>query len=646
MAFPPSFLDELRARLPLAEVIGRRVRLQRRGREHTGLCPFHNEKSPSFTVNEDKGFFHCFGCGAHGDVIGYVMRSESLAFREAVERLAQEAGLSLPTESPADRARAARAATLTEALEAAAQWFADSLAGPGGRAARDYLARRGLDEEAARRFRLGYAPAGRTRLKEALAARLGEPLLVAAGLLIQPEDGRGAYDRFRDRVIFPILDARGRVIAFGGRTLGDGEPKYLNSPETEVFHKGSVLYGLAWAARAARAADEVVVAEGYMDVIALHRAGIETAVAPLGTALTEGQLALLWRLAREPILCFDGDAAGARAALRAGERALPLLRPDHSLRFALLPPGEDPDSLLARGGAAAMRAVLAAARPLITLLWEHETVGRSFETPERQAGLRHRLGEIAARVGDAAVRAAYQRQFAELADRLFGGARRATGWTGAGRMGAGWAGRGGAGRGPWRPGRAGGNGSGAPRPGGAGEAAEGLGAVRDGRGEMERVILAIALRHGHRFPDLAEELGRFPFSDPALARLRDDLLGQLVQERLDAEEMARHLTALGHQAALRQVLERGISQRFGFAGPDASEEDAWFGWRDMYLEFQLDELAVEIDRATAELAADMTDPKFAHLQRLNEQRDALAVERATLESEQHARRRHDSAGRI
>jgi DNA primase len=362
MTIPPAFLDEIRARVPLAEVIGRRVRLKKRGREHEGLCPFHNEKTPSFTVSEQKGFFHCFGCGAHGDVLGFVMRSEGLSFPEAVEKLAAEAGLSVPQSSPEERARQRRSADLLEVLEQATQWFEQQLAGAEGSAARAYLEQRGVSPATTAAFRLGFALDRRGALRKAMNAKgIGDSQQVEAGLLKLPEDGGAPRDYFFDRVIFPIADRRGRIIAFGGRALGESKAKYLNSPETALFHKGRVLYNLARARQAAHDSGELIVTEGYMDVIALSQAGFPGAVAPLGTALTEAQIAELWRLAREPVICLDGDAAGRRAGLRAALTALPALAPDRSLRFALLPEGEDPDSLLASQGAAALRRTLDAA---------------------------------------------------------------------------------------------------------------------------------------------------------------------------------------------------------------------------------------------------------------------------------------------
>ena len=367
MAFPPGFLDELRTRHSLSDVVGRKVTLKRKpNAEYAGLCPFHHEKSPSFTVNDKKGFFYCFGCHEKGDVVGFVMKTEGLSFPEAVEKLAREVNLPVPHATPVERERAERVSTLQQVVEEAARWFQKQLRLPVGRQGLDYLRGRGLDDTTIDDFRLGFAPDSRDGLLAHLK-RENVPIdkIVEAGLAIQPEDSsREPYDRFRGRVMFPINDRRGRVIAFGGRVMGAGEPKYLNSPETPLFHKGANLYCLDRARQAATKDQPVIVAEGYMDVIALHGAGFTGAVAPLGTALTEGQLGELWKLADEPYLCFDGDNAGRRAASRAAERALPLLRAGKSLRFLSLPAGEDPDSLIRTRGADAMRRSLDLARSL------------------------------------------------------------------------------------------------------------------------------------------------------------------------------------------------------------------------------------------------------------------------------------------
>ena len=402
MNFPPQFLDEIRARVTLEGAIARRVRLQRRGRESVGLCPFHKEKTPSFTVNEDKGFFHCFGCGAHGDVIGFVMRDEGLSFPEAVERLAGDAGLALPARDPRAETREKERHSLYEVVEAACAWFEVELAGPHGVTARRYLDGRGVDEETRAHFRLGYAPDSSTALHAKLERDgVPEAMLLQAGLVVAPDDGRAPYDRFRGRVIFPICDRRGRVVAFGGRTLGDAQAKYLNSPETPLFSKGTLLYGQHLAAPAARKAGRVIAVEGYMDVIALNQAGIAEAVAPLGTALTEQQLEALWRLADDPVLCFDGDEAGKRAAERAVERALPLINAGRSLRFALLPAGQDPDTMVSddRSGRT-MVEIIDAAIPLSQQLWKATAGGRPLDTPEARSRVGKQLRDQVQRIPD------------------------------------------------------------------------------------------------------------------------------------------------------------------------------------------------------------------------------------------------------
>ena len=434
MTIPPGFLDELRARVSLGTVVGRRVKLTRAGRELKGCCPFHNEKSPSFFVNEDKAFYHCFGCGVHGDVIRFVVEQEGLSFRDAVASLAAEAGLPMPAESAASREREQVQAGLHDVTGAAAAWFSDQLAGSGGETARAYLKQRGIDSKMAQTFGLGFAPDSRSRLRAALGS-LGIDKLVETGLLIAPEaapgdgpdEGRSSpsdntakssepYDRFRGRLVFPIRDPRGRVIGFGGRILGDGQPKYLNSPDTPLFDKGRTLYNLDRAAPVARKSGRLLVVEGYMDVIGLAQAGIADAVAPLGTALTEMQLQLLWRVVPEPILCFDGDAAGQRAGLRAALRALPLLEPGHSLRFATLPAGQDPDDLVRAGGAAAMEALCAAAEPLVDRLWKSETEGGDLSTPERRAALLAALEAHAAAIAHPELKRLYR---SELRDRFY-----------------------------------------------------------------------------------------------------------------------------------------------------------------------------------------------------------------------------------
>jgi DNA primase len=398
MTLSPAWLDELRARTVLSAVIAPSVKLIRAGREWKACCPFHNEKTPSFTVNDDKGFYHCFGCGAHGDAIRFLTDQRGMPFMDAVKELAGKAGMDVPAPDPRAQEKADRQASLTDVMAEVARWYSEQLNGLAGADARDYLARREIDAATQQRFGLGLAPDSRTALKRALDA-LGEDRLIETGMLIQPEEsGKDSYDRFRGRLMFPIRDARGRVIAFGGRILGEGEPKYLNSPDTMLFDKGRTLYNLDRAGPASRTAKRLIVVEGYMDVIALDRAGIAEAVAPNGTALTEGQLERLWRLDPAPILCFDGDNAGRKAAVRAALRALPLLRPDRTLRFIELPAGQDPDDIVRSGGKEAIEALLASPEPLDARLWRHELEAEPLGTPEAWAGLKQRLADHAASI--------------------------------------------------------------------------------------------------------------------------------------------------------------------------------------------------------------------------------------------------------
>jgi DNA primase len=395
----PAWLDELRARTTLSAVISPTVKLIRAGREWKACCPFHNEKTPSFTVNDDKGFYHCFGCGAHGDAIRYLTDQRGMPFMDAVKELAAKAGMDVPAPDPKAKERADRAASLTDVMGEVAKWYAEQLQGLSGTDARDYLKQRGIDAATSQRFGLGFAPDSRSALKRALE-KLGEDKLVETGMLIKPEEG-DSYDRFRGRLMFPIRDPRGRVIGFGGRILGAGEPKYLNSPDTPLFDKGRTLYNIDRAGPASRTAKRLIVVEGYMDVIALDRAGIAEVVAPNGTAVTEAQLERMWRLDPSPILCFDGDSAGKKAAIRAALRALPHITPERTLRFVELPAGQDPDDVIKSGGREAFEALLANPEPLDSRLWRHEVEAEPLATPEAWAGLKQRLVAHASAIGHA-----------------------------------------------------------------------------------------------------------------------------------------------------------------------------------------------------------------------------------------------------
>jgi DNA primase len=427
MRFSPQFLDELRTRIAVSDVVGRRVKLKKSGSEWRGLSPFNQERTPSFFVNDQKGMWFDFSAGKNGNIFDFLMLTEGVSFPEAVERLAEQVGMALPQYSPAEAARDERRKTLVDIMELAAKFFEAALASRAGARARGYLADRGIDAAAQLRFRLGYAPAERFALKEHLGKE-GVPTedMVEAGLLVAGEDIPLPYDRFRERVMFPIADVRNRVIAFGGRALEKDAPaKYLNSPETPLFHKGATLYNIASARAAAHKGAALIAVEGYVDVIAMVQAGYDATVAPLGTALTPDQLALLWKIADEPMLCFDGDEAGRRAAYRAVDLALPLLAPGKSLKFVSLPEGNDPDDLVRAGGRDAVAEIIASARPLAHVLWTRETESGSLNTPERRAAFEARLAALINAIGDEGVRKYYRSEFGERLRTLFATGARA-----------------------------------------------------------------------------------------------------------------------------------------------------------------------------------------------------------------------------
>jgi DNA primase len=561
MRFPPQFIDELRARLPVSEVVGKRVKLRKAGREWRGLSPFNKERSPSFYVNDQKGFYYDFSSHKHGDIFTFVMETEGVAFTEAVERLASLAGVAVPKLTREAEAQEARRHTLHEVCEQAAAFFEAALAGRAGAKARGYLADRGLDSPTQLKFRIGYAPAERFALKEHLG-NLGISVedMIEAGLLVHGDDIPVPYDRFRNRVMFPIGDLAGRIVAFGGRALDkDAHAKYLNSPETPLFHKGATLYNGAAARQAAHRGAPVIAVEGYVDVIAMVTAGYPATVAPLGTALTGDQLALLWKMADEPILCFDGDAAGRRAAYRAIDLALPHIKPGKSLSFAALPDGHDPDDLVRSGGAGAIADVLAGARPLGEVLWTRETESARIDTPERRAGLEARINELTNGIADEAVRRYYRQDLRERLRNLVAPpvpARFAPNRTGPGP-----------GRGERRDGR-----GGRPPPGGfvapLGPASARLQAssiVRGSRTALpprEALILIAACNHPWLIESHAEELAELEFLNVDADLLRramletaaglDHLTPQALREALLARDcgpaLARIEGALTHFA--------------------------------------------------------------------------------------------------
>ncbi len=562
MALPPNFLDELRARTPLQALVGRSVRLTRSGRESKGCCPFHGEKTPSFYVYDDH--FHCFGCGEHGDAITFVMKSQGAGFMEAVETLAAEAGLEVPKSSPAEAEREARRASIHEVLQAAATTYQAWLFAPEGAAALNYLRQRGLNDATIKKFGLGWSGDGRSALANALSRQgIKTDQLVEAGLMKQGDFG--AVDMFFSRVMFPIQDRRGAITSFSGRIMGDGQPKYVNGPETAAFSKRRSLYGVNFAREAVRKGEVLIIVEGQMDVIALAQAGFGGAVAPLGTALTEEQLAEIWNLSPEPVICFDADNAGRKAAMRAVDLALAGLAPDRSLKFLRLPEKEDPDSLIRTRGPAAFKAQLAAAEPLSAVLFDMLAEGANRNTPEGRAALRKRLMEIVDRIADKLLAGEYR---ALLLDRFFaerrgGGplgtpAERATGYNGKRFNGA---------RQPTPPARL----------------------VRQPRAPIDpagadiergRILTAILINHPTLLHDVEEAFALIDLP-PDYERLRHAFAKYHDNhETLDSATLLTHLDESGLMDVARQVL--AMSPLPACAAPAATLAEAADGWWEMF----------------------------------------------------------------
>ena len=597
MRFSPNFLDEIRARLPVSQVVGRKVALKKKGREYAGLSPFKVEKSPSFFVNDQKGFYHCFASGEHGDIFTFVMKTEGLEFPEAVERLAAEAGIPMPKVSERSAEQEDERDRLYRLLEASSRFFEESLKTGVGSEARRYLEKRGLARETISTFRLGFAPNSRTALKQHLAAQgFSVADMATAGMEISGPDIPEPYDRFRNRVMFPITDPKGRVIAFGGRALDKDAPaKYLNSPETPLFHKGHVLFNAGPARPLAHDRGRVIAVEGYMDVVALAEAGFGESVAPLGTALTEDQLKLLWRMVPEPTLCFDGDSAGRKAAFRAIDTALPHLKPGYSIQFAFLPDGLDPDDLVRQQGKEAMSEVLSRTRPLIDMLWEREQQAQPLATPEQRAALEARLKALVAGIAEPTVRSHYDR---ELRDRLFALGRSQSssrGGQNASRSpdrtarpgvvtgsyttqarfnpGSDWRARvrtrldARPARGPW------------PLPVPQNASPE-LTALIQTVPAREALILKSVLNHPWLIEDHAEALADLPFASRALASLRDEILSlQAVTNSLDMTSLRSQLSKSGVSKVV-DLVERTITHRSDrFAEPEASATEAEAGFR-------------------------------------------------------------------
>ncbi|MBV9347151.1 MAG: DNA primase [Pseudolabrys sp.] len=617
MRFTPQFLDELKARLPVSEVVGKRVKLSKAGREWKGLSPFNKEKTASFFVNDQKQAWFDFSSGQNGSIFDFVMKTDGVTFPEAVERLAQMAGMALPKVSREDEARDARRKTLHDICELAAKFFEASLASKAGAKARGYLADRGLDAATQLKFRVGYALADRYALKEHLGS-LGIPVpdMIEAGLLIAGDDIPVPYDRFRDRVMFPIGDLRGRIIAFGGRALDKDAPaKYLNSPETPLFHKGANLYNFAPARQAVHDGAALIVVEGYVDVIAMVTSGFPAAVAPLGTALTEDQLGLLWKMADEPILCFDGDNAGLRAAYRAVDLALPRLKPGKSLRFALLPEGQDPDDLARSGGRAALEEVINSARPLAAMLWSRETEGQ-FDTPERRAALEARIREIANVIGDESVRKYYRQDLEARLAQFFAPATPTNNFGSRRQFVP---------REQWR-----GNDNRNPRrPQGARAAAspylvvsQQLAASPLHRAHAttisrrEALILQAVLNHPWLLHDHVEELGHLEFKGEA-EKLKSAIIDYVAAGHdgdTDPVTLRAELEARGLREAMERVARAITTADVWGTGPDAAPDDVLVTWQQLIaLHRQWHSLTKELKDAEYALGQDASEANYLRL---------------------------------
>ncbi|RWN26074.1 MAG: DNA primase [Mesorhizobium sp.] len=628
MRFPPAFLDEIRDRVPISSVIGQRVAWDRkktnapRG-DYWACCPFHGEKSPSFHCEDKKGRYHCFGCSVSGDHFKFLTELDGMSFPEAVEKIADMAGVPMPVRDAQEERREKERASLTDVMEMATTFFQERLQGPEGAKARAYLRDRGLTPATQQSFRLGFAPDSRNALKEHLAAK-GVPKadIEACGLVRHGDDIPVSYDWFRDRIMFPIPDSRGKIIAFGGRALQpDALAKYMNSPDTELFHKGNVLYNFARARKALAKGGTVIAVEGYMDVIALAQAGFENVVAPLGTALTENQLELLWRMAPEPMLCFDGDKAGLKAAWRAADMALPSVQAGRSARFALLPEGKDPDDLVKAEGPDAFRRVLAEARPLVDLLWMRETAGGVFDTPERRAELEKTLRELTSRIRDESLRYHYQQEMRERVLSFFGSQR-------SGRQG----------RQDWKQGQgktAAPGGQFAKGGGGRIAITESLGqsalVKRGGEGMSVREATIIVALINH--PALIDEnFAHIEFLDLAnsdLRRLHAAILDAMAHDMANDRQA---VIATIERAGCAEIWERAVGlirrMRQWPALETAALEDARDAFSQaLHLQRSARTLHKELKQAEAALATDPTDENYRHLIEIQAQfQDVQATE--------------------
>lgn len=611
MSDSSRFTQELRDRLTLSEVIGKRVRLVRAGHEYKGCCPFHREKSPSFYVNDEKQFYHCFGCGAHGDVFGFVMQHDNLSFPEAQELLAAQAGMEVPRHSHQDKEHFQKQKDLYSLCDETAKWFEAQLYDGKNRDVLNYIKERGLSDDTLNAFRIGYAPNDDQALRNHLSKQgYNDSQMIEAGVLKKStQAGRPPYAFFRDRVIFPVADGRGRVVAFGGRVLPEHmrppqrsdfkPPKYINSADTPLFHKGRTLYA-GQHARLAAKEHKLIVVEGYMDAIACHQAGFRGAVAPLGTALTEEQIALLWKMIplddKEPVLCFDGDEAGYRAALRAAERVMPLLKPHYSVRIAFLPAGEDPDTYIRENGTQSFSKLIASAHPLIDFLFMHYSAGKNWNTPEARAGLSAQLEELAAHIPDGQLQFHYKSMFREKLRNLFG-----QNWS----------------KNSFQK---------------KNNPVVALPAVSRQKSDslIPQLMLLTIINHPEIYPFVADDFHRLHLDDPDLEALYH-AVHDILDERAGDEE-----DAIGHNELMNGVEEAGLNGimqsllgrqthyiHAGFARLEAGQEQALEGWKSLWKQWNIKKLAVDIHAARAALIKEMTPENESRMLALKQEVDDL-----------------------
>jgi DNA primase len=575
-----KFLDTLRSRLSLAEIVGAKVKLTRKGRTFTGLCPFHHEKTPSFTVNEERESYHCFGCGAHGDIISFLMEVHNHTFMEAVKELANRAGLSLPDEPRGKEEEKKEDLTLLrQVMNEAMGWFHKNLHHLNGTEALRYTDRRGITRETLKKFTLGYALNERHGLETYLKKKgFTEDTLITAGLLVTGEDIKVPFDKFRKRLMFPIFDTRGQVVAFGGRLLEKGEPKYLNSPETPLFSKGKLLYGYSHA-RDKEKTDPLSIVEGYMDVISLQQAGHKGAVAPLGTALTEDQIQLAWRLSPEPILCFDGDAAGMKAAMRAAERVLPLLKPGYSMQFVFLPQGEDPDTLIKKGNF--FESLLNKPHSLVDTLWMFLTRGKSFKTPEQKAALQKQCTIWSQAIQNTDIKKNYHYAFKDFFYKNVVNRK---------------------------------------------DSIKPVSSLKMSNVNLflihERLLLAILINHPNLIDETSDDFASLEFKEARLNCLKDAILSFYGKGYSDEMSMNDYLNREGFENEVEEILSPQILIHGSFAKTTATFEEAREGWREIFNRLQNALSKDDLKQAQDHLAKEMSENAWQRLKMLK--KNALA----------------------